>query len=262
MLDDFYLVTASVDGTTGSLRDDTTLAMETGFFKGMQGYVVSGPVANLERVVNVTSSDGPNHTIYFEPALPVAVAAGNQVELYNRKKQGATVAQYNEAINAAIRTISEQHNMIPYETQTVSLFNRKFPDLAIPTDFAAVYGVSIVNPTGVLQRIPAKYVSIDRDTATLSVGTLWGQRANGRYLMIHGYKIPSELTTDDQTIEVEAEWLYPEIKAIILERHIASGIPIGTQDRIFMQERDQADKKRNIAIRRYAPNTVRLYTYR
>jgi hypothetical protein len=39
---------------------------------------------------------------------------------------------------------------------------------------------------------------------------------------------------------------------------VASGMPVGTQDRLYLQERTEASGKRPIIVARAMPNTIRL----
>jgi hypothetical protein len=73
-----------------------------------------------------------------------------------------------------------------------------------------------------------------------------------------GYAQPSLLADEDDTTGIDPEWLFNEVKAQVLERHLASNMPIGAQDRLYLQERTEASGKRSMTMARALPNTIRL----
>lgn len=258
MLNDYQEATEDIGGETGSLHDAIVFGRETGYFNGMQVFFSNPASPNFGHLATVTRSDGPTRTVNFEPPLASGVTqVGDTVEMYNFKGRGTTVGQYNASINDAITVARTYHHIIPTAETLVTAFNRATPTITVPDDFASVWGVSVVDGERPFQP-RASDITINRFDRTISVRSRVADRFHGKYVTVYGYVSPPLLNDDDDTTSIDPEWLFNEVKAQILERMVASGMPIGAQDRLYIQERQEAGGKRPMIVTRAMPGTVRL----
>lgn len=259
MLSDFYEATDPVGGKTNTFTDLVALARESTHFKGMQ-ILFSNPASpHYGSISTVTVSHGPTRTITFEPPLAQPTIPGETIELYNYRGRGTTISQYNAAINDAIGIARQQHYLIPYRVALTEPFSRTATIIDIPDQFISLSGMSTTERDGHPYRIPPGSYTVDRLGRTVEItraSTV--QRLHGLTLTLSGYVMPELLYDDDDTIAIDLDWLYNEVKAALLERMVASGMPIQTADRLFLQERQQAAGKRTLVVTRVVPNTVRL----
>jgi hypothetical protein len=260
MLSDYHEATDAAGGTTNAFNDPRGLARENNYFKGMQ-VLFSNPVSpHYNTVATITQSDGPTRTIYFEPPLAVPTIPGEAVELYNFRGRGTLIGQYNGAINDAISQARQQHVLLPH-TETVSgFFSRQFPEIVIPSIFVSFARVEATLRNGQTYRLKPSEYRVDRMSRTVEVWRSQSRdRLHGMALRLVGYVSPGLLNTDDDRTTMDLEWLYNEVKAQLLERMVASGMPVTGQDRLFLQERNEASGKRALIINRAMPNTIRLF---
>jgi hypothetical protein len=259
MLNDYYEGTDDSGGNTGQLTDNLHFARETGFFQGMQVLFSNPASPHYGRISTVVRSDGPTRTIYFEPPLSSSAIAGETVELYNFKGRGTTVSQYNGAINDAILIAQEQHYTIRQAMTLPTLFSRSSPYIDIPEEFVYFSGVQVEDSQGIIHKIRPQEMEVDRFSGNIRVRASSAvSRLHGRYPVILGSVAPRLLETDDDRTSIPAEWLFNEVKAQLLERMVASGMPIGAQDRLYLQERTEASGKRPMVVSRAMPNSIRL----
>jgi hypothetical protein len=258
MLSDFYEARDSVGQQTGQITDTRGLARETGFFNGMQVLFSNPASPHYGTISTITRSDGPTRTIFFEPPLAVPSIAGETVELYNFKGRGTTVDQYNASINDAILIARELHDLTPVSVVGDTAWSSQTRSLAVPENLVSFTGVSFTGRDLRVNHIPAGAVRVDRMTRTVELRGSQVTRWNGYTPTFYGYVSPELLESDEDYTAVNSEWLFNEVKAQILERMVASGMPVGTQDRLYLQERTEASGKRPIIVARAMPNTIRL----
>ncbi len=257
-LGDYYPVLTTQVGTTNNMFDNFNLAGETNKFKGMQVYVTGGTYANIGQITTVTLSDEVSRSISFEPPLPVDTQAGDTAELYNFKSRGSTIQQYNQAINTAIMQAREQHAVIPYTETVAGSFLRTSPYIAIPIIFTHITSVDALDARGATVRLKAGDMLVDRFSRSIEVHRRGVNSLHGLSLRLRGYISPALLDSDTDRTSLDAEWILNEVKAHLLERRMAAGEPVGQQDRLFLQERNEASGKRAVILTRVAPNTIRL----
>ncbi len=257
-LGDFYPVVVTQAGTTNNMFDNYNLAGETNKFKGMQLLITGGTYANIGQITTVALSDEVSRSISFEPPLPAATQAGDTAELYNFKSRGSTIQQYNQAINTAIMQAREQHAVIPYTHTVTGSFVRTNPYIEIPAYFTHIAAVDALDARGATVRLKAGDTMVDRFSRSIEVHRRGVNSLHGLSVRLRGYVSPNLLNSDTDRTNLDAEWLLNEVKAQLLERRMAAGEPVGQQDRLFLQERNEASAKRAVILTRVAPNTIRL----
>jgi hypothetical protein len=258
MLNDFFPAVANASGQTNSLTDVLNLARETDYFKGMEVFFSDPTSPNYNHIATITRSDGPTRTIFFEPPLATGTVEGETVELYNFKSRGTRWSQYNESINDAISIAMELHALVPAVVTADSPFMANPGTLEIPESFVSFTYVSFAMPNGISTNVRPEHIQVNRFNRTIEFRRNSAYRWNGRIPTFYGYEMPDMLNDDTDTTVIESEWLFNEVKAQILERMIASGMPVGSQDRLFVQERTEAGGKRPMIVTRAMPGTVRL----
>jgi hypothetical protein len=257
MLNDYHRATASVGGETGQLTDPIGLARETDYFMGMEVIFMDEDSDNYLHRARVTRSDGPLRTIYFEPPVTTPTGVGENVDLYDFRGRGSTYDQYNNHINDAIRIARESHALVPLVVVGDDTYDRNLRTLDVPTDLISIAYVTFTDSSGRVRRIPPSSMRVDRLTGQVTFSSsayTW----HGYTPTFVGYGLQDLLDDDDDECNIEPEWMFNEVKAQILERNVASGMPIGSQDRLYLQERTEAGGKRPMVITRALPNTVRI----
>jgi hypothetical protein len=257
MLNDYHRATASTEGETGQITDLVFLARETDYFMGMEVIFTDEESPSYLHRATVTRSDGPNRTIYFEPPVPTSIEVGDTVDLYNFRGRGSTHDQYNAHINDAIRIARESHALVPLVVVGDTTYDRNVRTLDIPAELISIAYITFTDYSGRVRRIPPSSMRVDRLTGQVTFSSsayTW----HGYEPTFVGYGLQDLLDQDDDVCNIEPEWLFNEVKAQILERNVASGMPIGSQDRLFLQERTEAGGKRPMVITRALPNTVRI----
>lgn len=257
MLNDYYRAQATSDGGTGTFTDVYNLARETDHFKGMEVYFANPLSSHYGHIATVTHSDGPTRTISFEPPLPDSVVQGDVVELYNFKGRGSTITQYNASINDAIAVARELHALVPTVVTGTDPFLLTPGSLAIPDALESFSSVGFAMPDGRSEMARSGSYTVNRFTWTLDFKPRVSAAYHRRYPTFYGYSMAPFMNNETDETSIESEWLFNEVKAQILERLVASGMPIGDQSRIYLQERTEAGGKRPMIITRAMPNTVR-----
>ena len=258
MLNDYYEGTDETGGQTGQLTDLYNFARETGFFNGMEVFFSDPDSGHYGHIATVTRSDGPTRTIYFEPPLDSGAEAGETVELYNFKGRGTRIAQYNASIADAVRMARDLHDLRPVVVVGDDIFNGTPGELEIPEELESFYGISFDARDGRTHMVRPQDMRVDRFQRTVYFSRSSAAKWNGYTPTFHGYALPAIPDSDDDVIAIESEWLFNEVKAQILERMFASGMPLAGQDRLYLQERTEASGKRPMIVTRAMPNTVRL----
>lgn len=258
MLDDYALATDAAGGFTNQFTDRTTLARETGYFQGMQIYFCNPASPNYGHIATVNQSDWATRTIFFEPPLAENSVAGEQIEMYNFRGVGTTKNQYDHHINDAVMIARENHALVPRIEAGTGAFNSRAPQLDIPASFTSFSYLRYYLSDGNYMNLAPRYLRVDRLSRTVEVRGLGGQAMHGKTYAFVGYGEQDLPTDDDDLIHIDAEWMFNEVKAQVLERKIAAGRPVGSQDRLYLQERTESGGKRGLIVARAVPNTVRL----
>lgn len=258
MMGDYFEATDASGGQTSQFHDPYALARESSFFKGMQILFSNTGSPHYGKVATVTASDGVGRVIYFEPPLETPTLPGETIELYNFRGRGTTIAQYNATINAAISAARQQHALVPYREELTTPFMRTSPYIDIPQAFVSFSGVETVDRSGYRQHLKPGEYTVDRFSRSIEVRGRARDRLHGLTMTVRGYVMPALLDDDDDRTSIDLEWLYSEAKAQLLERMVASSLPVSSQDRLFLQERESADGKRSMIINHVVPNTIRL----
>lgn len=257
MLNDFHTGTAEATGQTGQITDRQNFARETDYFKGMEVVFADPYSTNSGHKATVTRSDGPTRTIFFEPPVESNIPEGEVVELYNFRGRGSTYDQYNQHINDVISVARDLHALVPLVIEGSDTYNRTTRRMEIPYDLVSLAYVSFTDRTGRKRTVRPQEMMVDRLTGEIELSASSGHW-NGFTPTFVGYGMPDYLDDDEAETSIEAEWLFNECKAQILERYLASGMPVGSQDRVYLQERTEAGGKRPMIITRALPNTVRV----
>ena len=259
MLSDYHEATDATGGQTGVVVDHINLARENGYFKGMQILFTNPDSPHAGTIATVTSSQGDTRAIYFEPALASPTIPGETIEMVNFRGRGTTIDQYNAAINAALMIARQQHAIVPTTYAVPDLFDRSSPYIDIPATFVSFARPEVTERDGrryVVQ--PGEYIvdRLARQVEVTRASTM--QRLHGLAVTLRGYAMPDLLESDDDETNIDLEWLFNEVKAQLLERMVASGMPVTSADRLYLQERREAEGKRTLVPPRAVPNTIRL----
>ena len=175
---------------------------------GRQFIVATG--LNTGHVGRIVSSNESNNTITFTPAADNVFLAGDQLEVVNERSRGWSVAEYNRAINRAIRD-AYPLGMAALAATLPADFDLQSPTLTVPEVLDEVYEVAWQDPsTQVWNPIRGGQFygwSVDSTAGTISIEGTPGTLADGASIRLAGYGRHPELLTDDDVTGLNPEWL-------------------------------------------------------
>ena len=175
---------------------------------GRQFIVVTG--ANAGHIARIVSSTESTNTITFTPAADNAFAAGDQLDVVNERSRGWSIAEYNRAINRAIRD-AYPLGMAALAATISTDFDLDAPTITVPEVLDEVYEVSWQDPnTSVWYPVRGGQFfgwAVDSTAGTISIDGTPGTLAAGAAVRLAGYGRHPELLTDDDVTGLNPEWL-------------------------------------------------------
>ena len=252
---------ASETTDTTTFRDDNTLVLPNNEYKGRTIWFSDGTVANLGQSRKINTSTGS--IIGWATALPSAVAAGDEVELWNHRGIGWEPQEINRFISMAHRELTE-HLPIPMESSEFT-WDYEEPYLMIPEEMIAVAGVTWQESESEnwrnisrAQRRNAPGYWVDRAFRTIYIDGTMRYSLDGYTLTIQGYRRESTLDDDQSQTAINQEALVARVCelacAALMTRTPEPGL---IRDKLQMY-RQEAQYKRTLAIPRRATNVDRV----
>lgn len=248
---DQLLLTATSNGTTTSLVDSLTLAVENNSLVGRQGIFASGTAANTGSIVRITANDKSATSVTF-PAVSANTATGDVLELYSKDGQGPTVAQMHAAINRCITFVSG--GVLTEVVADAVTFDRDDPELTIPATWRRLTAIEWRDPSAT----PAVWLpipeadwrpTVDRVALTVRLDGLARERADTYEVRLRGFTPAGQLSADSDTTLVDAEWIIHEAASQLL-------LAQATAERI--DQRRAADWRATAQFYKTLANTYRV----
>ena len=211
---DLVVATATTDGTTTTLTDTATLFGESSTYAGRTAYFTGGTAANLGQTRRVSGYNGTTQTLTFQTALPAAVAEGDEVELTNAYGIGVTHDGVHRSLNWAI-AIARNAALVPaYEEVADTFDGRSARTVALPETWVGIESVDYQHPASAEWK-PVKHArkrgqdgwSVDHANRTVIINGDWAGKLDGYDLRLYGYTMQDPLTSDDDTIAIDIEWV-------------------------------------------------------
>lgn len=201
---------ATANGTTTTFIDKLRLSRGNGSLEGRIGWMAEGTAANLYSMVRITGNTAADWTATFaDTALSSATAADDVMELWNERGVGWYPDEVNDAINRAIGSV-EGIVTSPVVSDPVA-FDITDPYVAIPPEWrffgGARYAESNSDDGLIWHEIDEELLVINDVARTVRIKDPMSNRVDTRQVELYGDIQSSLLTHDQQSTNVDAEWL-------------------------------------------------------
>lgn len=211
MLGDLIRLTATSDGSVGTFSDALNLFDSNHAYTGSHiVFTDIGPNYGLVR--RVTGSTQSLGTVGFAPTLPAITLAGERADLHNLYGSGWTVDELNRRIDAEIdrafpsiltQCVSKTTIFNSEETTTIQ---------AISVDeepMTHVYGVFFGENTSTDSELGPRMWKPRRGGVQIIGGGV--SLLDGKNVYLEGYRRLSKPVTDDDPVEIPADYLVTKI---------------------------------------------------
>jgi hypothetical protein len=263
-LGDLQLTTATNAGATDTWIDTVRLTDPAKAYVNRTLLITSGTAANLGEHRRVQGSTAGG-TLTLQSALPAATAAGDQGELWNDRSQGWLPDLIKDILNQNIRNAAPLHlveltsdlvGLVPVPGTGATLD----AGVTLPAEYVGFYAVEYADGDGNYQPIRKQqsrggYGFRLETNGKLVIGGASVWDVNGGTVRIFGYGHPAELSDDDDTTTVNAEWLVERTRAdLLIEAGFHNRLPEAQRDAQIAAARADALRGRIRTIPK--PNTV------
>lgn len=161
--------------------------------------------ANLGHEARVASFASSTRTLTFDPAADALPQEGDEAELWNAAPRIGSVATLHRFVNAAIRAVGRE---VSFETwDTAQTFRARSPHLTIPATWVEFGGATYTDRSGYYHDVPPSAITVQPGNRRAVIAGAPAHRANNRGVQLWGYARAAEMDADDDTTEVDAEWL-------------------------------------------------------
>lgn len=261
-LGDLRVLTATSAGTTDTFIDTVNLPGEVGAYAGREVIFTGGTAANIGEIRYVTGSSATQRAIGFGVSLPAVTAVGDECELINTRGTGYRVQDANDAINRAIRMMRD---LSPVMTSHDDSVFAKGEGIPVPANFVTIERVQWNDETDAdvwhtikkARALNQRGWFVDHSTRTIVVGNDLMTNLDGRTFRIWGLAEPSELWDDEDTTEVNEDYIVAMAKAVLTSARYLR-MPTPETERSMFMIQQQANALRSRAITRRGPFSVTL----
>ncbi|MCC6382647.1 MAG: hypothetical protein IT304_09050, partial [Dehalococcoidia bacterium] len=208
---DMPLCTATAAGSETTFTDALHLAHEPKLLLARLGLFSGGTEANLGRIVRATDNVKSTQTLTFTPAVPVATAEGDVLELWNERDEGISPALVNELIDEAIRDAAGRTPQ-PV-TGAAQDFIADANVLAIDASWEAFTGAEWKDECGNWRKIDAADLRVDRYARTVTIDGRHRSLADQHQIRLRGANLPEALASDDAETAIDFEWITHHVAA-------------------------------------------------
>lgn len=251
---DYRRVTASA-GSLTVISDPFTLSDNTDHFRGAELICITGHEENVGQKRKVVSSSYEQHAITFIPPLPQPVQPGDTFDMFNFNRVRATIAEYDDAINDAIRMAHPQNREDMYFDVHDGL-DESAGGIHIPEPFVAIYGLSFRADNGswyVYDQVDGWTVDPVRRLIVPKPGSDPRSKVYDRPVRIFGYGRARSLVDDNDTTHTDVEWIVDSaVSAITTGSMDQATFPIG------QSRANRADQLRGKMAVNIHPGTISL----
>ena len=261
-LGDLIVLTATSAGTTTTMKDARNLIGEPDAYRGRFIRFTGGTASNLGEIRYISGSSRTDRTITLDDALPAATADGDEAEVVNMHGLGYRFQDVDMAIDTAFQAAVD---FAPVQAAySAGTFDEDSPYIAIPDSWVAISGVEWQDPDTLVWNRMAyhnrKYGNgwtLDRPSRRVFVSGPTAARVDGATMRLIGQTIPDIPVDDDDTTEVNAEWIIArcvsELSSAAYRRN-----PTPDRERVMGYDLQIEQSVRSRVTKRSAPNTLRL----
>lgn len=175
----------------------------------------AGTAANRGITVRVIDSSVDLYSLTLGTGLIAAPAIGDEAWLFNIGGTGNRIRTYDATINDCIRSLGEMASSVHSE-ELPDVWDQDVWWVDIPEDFTHIGGVSYMDIDGQWSIVPSHGWSVNQMTAQLAISPEYAYLANTYNVRLDGLSAPVLLTDDDDTTDVDFEWLTYEAAGILL----------------------------------------------
>lgn len=256
-LGDLVILEATSDSaSTTTFVDALNISGAADSLTGRQLVVITGP--NAGHVARIQASSESTNTITITPAADNTFEAGDQIDVFNERSRGWSVAEYNRVINDAIND-TWPLGAATFTAAITAAFSADSPSIAVPALMHEVYEVAwqdTTDNTWIPLRKDLFYGwNADVGSATITIRGYPAQMIDTASLRISGYGPHPPLLSDTDATALHPEWLTAEcayrLSVSGLDRDAARGQTI-----LLHQREREAMRSRIRTVRR--ENTVRV----
>lgn len=207
---DLVTAKATATGTETLFIDADTLVGEPSRFAGREILFTSGPNAGQMRYI--TGSSRNDSAVTLNRPLPYPTQEGDEADITNAYGIGVTFRAVHDAINFAI-AVARDYKLTPVTYETSEPWDGTTDSIPVPMDMVGVERVEAIDDCDTARSITRASRgggygwSLDHSRHAVLLRGPDAKRANGWRFRITGYTLPGELTADDDTTEVDIEWL-------------------------------------------------------
>lgn len=240
-------------GSTTTMSDPFTLVDNTDHFRGAEMICISGHPDNVGQKRKIVSSSYEQYMVTFIPPLPQPVAKGDVFDLFHFGRVNATIAEYDDAINDAIRMAHPQNREDVYYDVTGG-YDAASGGIPIPDLFVAIFRILYRRTDGRWGNVDmVDGWTIDATRRLIVPAPHWRNELTDKPVRIYGYGRARTLVDDDDATHTDVEW--------IMDSAIAS-ITTGMMDQatfpIGQSRANRADQLRGKMAMNVEPGTISL----
>lgn len=175
----------------------------------------TGTAANRGLTVRCTDSDLGNTSISLGSGLVAAPATGDEAWLFNIGGMGTRIHVYDATINDAIRSLGHAAATV-YSDELTDAWDVDDPWVDIPAEFTHISGVQYEGADGIFYDVQTSAIAVDLVQRKFTISKPYSTEADGYNIVLLGKQAHPELTDDDDTTDVDYEWLTSQVAASIL----------------------------------------------
>lgn len=260
LIGDLVVCTATetpVGNQASTFIDSLNLAVENNSLVGRRvWYAQAFHGANRGLSRRISENGKTTTSIRIAPDLPASTVAGDVIELWNERDLGPTPEDVNEAINAAIGSVTDLALMEAVSAEQA--FDRTSPVLALPAAWSFFSGADWKDDAGIWHQVPPADLRIDVPSRTVELRNRSSRVATGRKVRFRGQASALPLTDDAQSTPVDAEWVTYQASSNLLIAMSHRAHDPASVERKSQYFQTLADARRPKTRARFAGRAVKL----
>lgn len=209
----------SSGGTTDHIIDVINVSAASEHFNGRQFICTksTGSPSNLGQIARITATSDNQGKLTVTPHFASHPVTGDEFDVFNRRGIGFTIAEYNRAINSAIRD-AYPLGVIPAVITLTSSFDDDVNTYDIGNNVVEIWKVEWQDDDGDWHAIPKAtqtnaygWRTVPTDASgtgnwDLTITGLPSNTADDQPVRFHGYIQQPELSTDSDKSKLNKEW--------------------------------------------------------
>jgi len=215
------IVLTAESGTDTTLVDRSRLTYPNNAYKGRTLYFTGGTAGNIGETRTVIASTQSSGQIEWSEALPAAVAAADEAELWGMHGEGVEPWEVNDMINTVVLDVGYNYGT-PVTAAVAAAFDYEDPEITIPAAVTRMIYSLQYQPDGTDLWLEVDRATspggagywVNRGLGTITVGgDYWLSELDDLDLQIVGDSFQTALASDAATTAVPKEYLVAEVCA-------------------------------------------------